>query len=138
MKQVMSYSDYIKNANTYAGILYLIVGTVSFIGSIMKNTFFVVLLLIVALASAVNTIKPIFFKTEQPDEMAQQHIDRAKALAMDYMELIFRIATIVGMILFFFIDLPVSLPTFLAVISFTFLGCNKLLVGILYKKYEEE
>lgn len=40
--------------------------------------------------------------------------------------------------LFTGIDLPVSLSTFLSSVCFIFVGCSKLLVGILYKKYEEE
>lgn len=70
--------------------------------------------------------------------MAQENINRAKARALEYMELACCIFTAITMTLFTGIDLPVSLPTFLYSACFIFVGCSKLLVGILYKKYEEE
>ena len=79
-----------------------------------------------------------FGKWEKADEMAQENINRAKACTLEYMELVCCIFTVIAMTLFAGIDLPVSLSTFLSSVCFVFVGCSKLLTGILYKRYEEE
>ena len=138
MKKEKSYTAYVKNESIYSGILFIICGIVSFIGGFVENVFVLSLLAIVTATNVFTMAKSTFGKWEKADEMAQENINRAKARALDYMELVCCIFTTITITLFASVDLPVSLPTFLASVGFIFVGCSKLLTGILYKRYEEQ
>ena len=138
MKKEKSYTAYVKNESIYSGMLYIACGIVSFVGGLVQNVFVLGALIIVAATHVFTRVKSSFEKWEKADEMAQENINRAKARALEYMELACCMFTVIAMLLFAGIDLPVSLPTFLSSVCFIFVGCSKLLTGILYKKYEEE
>ena len=138
MKKEKSYTTYVKYESIYTGILYVLCGIISFMGGLVENVFVLGALVIVVAVNVFTRAKSTFGKWEEADEMAQENINRAKARALEYMELACCISTVIAMTLFTGVDLPVSLSTFLSSVCFVFVGCSKLLVGILYKKYEEE
>ena len=138
MKKEKSYTAYVKYESIYNGMLYILCGIISFIGGLMENVFVLGALVIIAAINVFTRAKSSFGKWEKADEMAQENINRAKACTLEYMELVCCIFTVTAMTLFAGIDLPVSLSTFCSSVCFVFLGCSKLLTGILYKKYEEE
>ena len=82
-------------------------------------------------------VRVLFTKTEKADEMAEENINRAKSRTMDYMLLVYCLMAFAAVILVEHVDISVSMISLILNITFIILGMNKLIIGLLFKKYEE-
>lgn len=134
MKKKLTYSDSIKLEYTFFGVIFIISGILGFVDGIIAT-----------IASAVSfviclyvMVRCLVSKREKPDEMATENLNRAKALAMDIMLLVYCVLAIAGSLLALHVDIPIKMTTLLLSGCFIILGANKFLIGLLYTKYEEE
>ena len=134
MKKKWSYTEQVKYDNIILGALLALLGCLCLI----PKPIGLALEAIGAILHILLLVKLVTAKREKPDEMAQQNIDRAKSRAMDYMALVMTVFAAIGIIVFSFVDLPVRLTSFITSSTLIWVGCSRLLIGLLYLKYEEE
>ena len=81
MKKTLYYSDRVKLEKTFLGLIWLISGILGFVDGIIS--------LVMQAAASITCIYTLLkistAKKEDADEMAEQNMNRAKALALDYM-----------------------------------------------------
>ena len=136
MKKQLSFFDYIKLEKTWHGFVWLVSGSLGFLGGFIYliSTLTALILCILIL------MRTLMAKKESPDEMAERNINRAKARAMDYMQLACLVLVLVGVAVFSLFDIHLNITPSMLLLNATFIlmGMNDLLVGILFKKYEDE
>ena len=136
MKKQLSFFDYIKLEKTWRGFAWFATGILGFLGG-----FFYLISSLTAMILSILVLKQTLApKREKPDEMAERNINRAKARAMDYMQLACLVLVLVGVAVFSLFDIHLNITPSMLLLNVTFIlmGTNDLLVGILFKKYEDE
>ena len=134
MKKTLYYSDRVKLEKTFLGLIWLISGILGFFDGILS--------LVMQIAASFTCIYALLkistAKKEKADEMAEQNMNRAKALALDYMQIVYCCLAIIAIIFLRNVELSIGLNKIIPNITFIAMGINQLLVGFAFRKFEEE
>ena len=65
-------------------------------------------------------------------------MNRAKALALDYMQIVYCCLAIIAIIFLRNVELSIGLNKIIPNITFIAMGINQLFVGFAFRKFEEE
>ena len=134
MKKTLYYSDRVKLEKIFLGIIWLISGIFGFFDGILS--------LVMQIAASITCIYALLkistTKKEKADEMAEQNMNRAKALALDYMQIVYCCLAIVAIIFLRNVELSIGLNKIIPNITFVAMGINQLIVGFAFRKFEEE
>lgn len=134
MKKTLYYSDRVKLEKTFLGLIWLISGILGFFDSIIS--------LVMQAAASITCIYALIkistAKKENADEMAEQNMNRAKALALDYMQIVYCGVAIIAIIFLRNVELSIGLNKIIPNITFIAMGINQLIVGFAFRKFEEE
>lgn len=134
MKKKLYYSDRVKLEKTFLGVVWTISGVLGFWDGIIS-------LVMQAIASVIciyTLLRVSFAQKEDADEMAEQNMNRAKALTHDYMQIVYCCFAIAAILFLKNMKLAVSLSELIPNITFIVLGINHLVVGLTFRKLEEE
>ena len=134
MKKTLYYSDRVKLENTFLGLIWLITGLLGFWDSLISLAMKVVTMI----ACSYTLFKVMKAQKENADEMAEQNINRAKAFASDYTQITYCVLAIVAMLFLHDVELSVDLGKIIPNITFICMGINHLVVGLAFRKFEEE
>ena len=134
MKKTLYYSDRVKLEKTFLGLIWLISGILGFFDGILS--------LVMQIAASITCIYALLkistTKKEKADEMAEQNMNRAKALALDYMQIVYCCLAIIAIIFLRNVELSIGLNKIIPNITFIVMGINQLFVGFAFRKFEEE
>ena len=134
MKKTLSYSDQVKLEKIFLGIIWFIVGVLSFADGIPS----LIIQAIAAITCILTLLGVSTAKKENADEMAEQNMNRAKALASDYMLIIYCCIAIFSILFLNNVEFSISLSQIIPGITFMILGTHHLIVGLAFRKFEEE
>ena len=134
MKKTLYYSDRVKLEKTFLGLIWLISGILGFFDGILS--------LVMQIAASITCIYALLkistAKKEKADEMAEQNMNRAKALALDHMQIVYCCLAIIAIIFLRNVELSIGLNKIIPNITFIAMGINQLFVGFAFRKFEEE
>lgn len=134
MKKTLYYSDRVKLEKIFLGIIWLISGIFGFFDGILS--------LVMQIAASITCIYVLLkistTKKEKADEMAEQNMNRAKALALDHMQIVYCCLAIIAIIFLRNVELSIGLNKVIPNITFIAMGINQLIVGFAFRKFEEE
>lgn len=131
--ETMSYADQIHMLNAVRGILWIFIGVLSCFESLVCTGLQILMLLI----CGGIIVRVAMAKREASDEMAQENLCRAKAIALDVMHGCFCIISIVAMILLRGKTAEVDWAKVIPAVFFMILGVEELIVGIAFRKLED-
>lgn len=134
MKKTLYYSDRVKLEKIFLGIIWLISGILGFFDGILS----LVMQIAASITCIYALIKISISKKENADEMAEQNMNRAKALALDYMQIVYCCLAIIAFIFLRNVELSIGLNKIIPNITFITMGINQLFVGFAFRKFEEE
>ena len=134
MKKTLYYSDRVKLEKIFFGIIWLISGILGFFDGILS----LVMQIAASITCIYALIKISISKKENADEMAEQNMNRAKALALDYMQIVYCCLAIIAIIFLRNVELSIGLNKVIPNITFIAMGINQLIVGFAFRKFEEE
>ena len=134
MKKTLYYSDRVKLEKIFLGIIWLISGILGFFDGILS----LVMQIAASITCIYALIKISISKKENADEMAEQNMNRAKALALDYMQIVYCCLAIIAIIFLRNVELSIGLNKIIPNITFIAMGINQLIVGFAFRKFEEE
>jgi hypothetical protein len=134
MKKTLYYSDRVKLEKIFLGIIWLISGILGFFDGILS----LVMQIAASITCIYALIKISISKKENADEMAEQNMNRAKALALDYMQIVYCCLAIIAIIFLRNVELSIGLNKIIPNITFIAMGINQLFVGFAFRKFEEE
>ena len=134
MKKTLYYSDRVKLEKIFLGIIWLISGIFGFFDGILS----LVMQIAASITCIYALIKISISKKENADEMAEQNMNRAKALALDYMQIVYCCLAIIAIIFLRNVELSIGLNKIIPNITFIAMGINQLFVGFAFRKFEEE
>ena len=134
MKKTLYYSDRVKLEKIFLGIIWLISGILGFFDGILS----LVMQIAASITCIYALIKISISRKENADEMAEQNMNRAKALALDYMQIVYCCLAIVAIIFLRNVELSIGLNKIIPNITFIAMGINQLIVGFAFRKFEEE
>ena len=134
MKKTLYYSDRVMLEKIFLGIIWLISGIFGFFDGILS--------LVMQIAASITCIYVLLkistTKKEKADEMAEQNMNRAKALALDHMQIVYCCLAIIAIIFLRNVELSIGLNKVIPNITFIAMGINQLIVGFAFRKFEEE
>lgn len=134
MKKTLYYSDRVKLEKTFLGLVWLISGILGFVDGIIS--------LVMQAAASITCIYTLLkistAKKEDADEMAEQNMNRAKALALDYMQIVYCCLAIAAILFLRNFELSIGLNKIIPNITFIAMGINQLIVGFAFRKFEED
>ena len=134
MIKTLYYSDRVKLEKIFLGIIWLISGILGFFDGILS----LVMQIAASITCIYALIKISISKKENADEMAEQNMNRAKALALDYMQIVYCCLAIIAIIFLRNVELSIGLNKIIPNITFITMGINQLFVGFAFRKFEEE
>ena len=134
MIKTLYYSDRVKLEKIFLGIIWLISGILGFFDGILS----LVMQIAASITCIYALIKISISKKENADEMAEQNMNRAKALALDYMQIVYCCLAIIAIIFLRNVELSIGLNKIIPNITFIAMGINQLFVGFAFRKFEEE
>lgn len=134
MKKTMYYSERVKLEKTFLGIIWLASGVLGFFDGIIS----LIMQAMASITCVYTLLKVSRAKKEEADEMAEQNMNRAKALAFDYMQIVYCCLAIVAILLLKNVELSIGLNKIIPNITFIAMGVNHLFVGLVFRKFEEE
>ena len=134
MKKSMSFADQIRLSKVVCGISWIVAGFSGFFDNIVCS----IIQFLAYLIFPISIILISTAKKENPDEMANENLCKAKAKTLDIM--CFCIAIIGIMAILIQIPNTISLDWSKVVTAAIFfvLGINELLVGVIFQKLEAE
>ena len=134
MKKTLSYTNRVKLEKIFLGIIWTVSGIVGFFDSIPA-----LVVQIIAFAACIYTLLKIsFMKKEGADEMAEQNMNRAKAMTFDCMLLAYCCVSLFALLFLREVNLTISLSQIISNLTFLSMGITHLAVGLIFRKYEEE
>ncbi len=132
--KLLLYSERVKLEKILLGSLW----TVSGVSSLFNNTVGVILQ-ILSLTTILYTLVRVFFaKAESADEMAEQNMNKAKAVASDCMLMLFCCIAIIAIFYPRNITLEISMNQLIPTVVFIVMGCHYVITGLAFRKFEDD
>lgn len=133
-EKVLRYSDRVKAEKLLLGFIWLISGVLFCFDNIVS----LVMQVVACITCIYTLIRVSFSKKEEADEMAEQNMNRAKASALDWMQIVYYCLAIAAILFLRNVELSVCLNEIIPAVMFIGLGINQLIVGFTFRKFEEE
>lgn len=131
--RILRYSERVKIEKIILGSLWMIAGASSWINSI-----WCLILRILSCGTIVYTwVRVSLAKVEAADEMADQNMNKAKAYASDLGSLLSCCAAIFAILFLRNTTVSISLGDLIPDVVFFVMGCNCLITGLAFRKYED-
>lgn len=131
--KLLLYSKRVKIEKIVLGSLWAVSGVSS-----LFNSTVALILQILSMATIVYTLVRVSFtKTETADEMAEQNMNKAKAIASDYMLILSCCIAIIAMLFFQNISLAINLNQLIPAVVFLTMGCHSVITGLAFRKFED-
>ena len=134
MKKTMSFAEQIQTLKVVTGAAWICVGVFSCI----NNPIFTILQIVALLVCIVNVVRVSSAEKEESDEMAQENLYKAKAKALDLMHGILGLIAIAAMLFLGKNTVTLDWAEVIPAIFFIILGIQELMIGITFRKLEEE
>lgn len=132
-EKLLRYSERVKIEKIVLGSLWLVSGVCS-----LFNNIFCLILQILSMATIIYTIIRVYCaKVESADEMADQNMNRAKAVASDYINIFSCCAAIIAMLFLQNITLSITLNHLIPAVVFFVMGCHSVITGLAFRKFED-
>lgn len=131
-EKLLLYSERVKIEKLALGSLWIISGVSS-----LFNCIFNLILQILSSATIVYALARLSCtKTESADEMADQNMNKAKALASDYMLFLSCFASIFSVLFLRNTTLSISLSQLIPAVVSLLMGCHSVITGLAFRKFE--
>ncbi len=132
--KLLLYSDRVKIEKIVLGSLWAVSGVASLFNSIVAS-----ILQILSMATIVYTLVRVSFaKTEDADEMAEQNMNKAKAVASDCMLMLSCCTAIIAMLFLRNTTLSIGLNQLIPAVVFFVMGCHSVITGLAFRKFEDD
>lgn len=131
--KLLLYSERVKLEKIVLGSLWAVSGA----SSLFNNTFSLILQILSMITIVYTLVRVSFAKTESADEMAEQNMNKAKAVASDYLLLLSCCIAIIAILFLRNITLSVSLNQLIPAAVFFIMGCHSVITGIAFRKFED-
>ena len=134
-KKVLSYKDQVKYEYFINGVLWLLAGILS----IPESNVCALISAIFLVCAGVFTVRGIICKKEKEDEMAEAHINEAKAVSFSAGQImLIALSLVIGDFFGFILKKPVDISNYISEIVFIIVGIQNIIVGLEFKSLEEE
>lgn len=131
--KLLLYSERVKIEKIVLGSLWVVSGV-----SYLFNSTLSLILQILSSVTIVYTLVRVYCaKAEAADEMAEQNMNKAKAVASDYMLLLSSCIGIIAILFLRNITSPISLDRLIPSVVFLVMGCQFIITGLAFRKYED-
>lgn len=132
--KLLLYSERVKLEKIVLGSLWAISGVSSLFNSTLG-----LILQILSLTTIVYTLVRVSCtKAESADEMADQNMNKAKAVASDYMLMLFCCVAIIAILFLRDTTLSIGLNQLIPAVVFFVMGCHSVITGLAFRKFEDD
>lgn len=131
--KLLLYSERVKLEKILLGSLWAVSGVCSLFDSILSLS-----MQILSMTTIIYTIVRVSCaKAESTDEMADQNMNKAKAIASDYMLMLSCCIAIIAILFFRNITLAIGLNQLIPAVVFFVMGCHYVITGLAFRKFED-
>ena len=134
MKKPMSCAEQIRLLKVVSGIAWIVVG----IFGCFENTICLIIQILALLLCAINIIRVSAAKKENSDEMAEENLCKAKAKTLDIMHGVFCVIAIAAIFILGRNTITLDWAKVIPATFFIVLGIEELIVGVVFRKLEDE
>lgn len=131
--KLLLYSERVKLEKILLGSLWAVSGISSLFNSTLSH-----ILQILSLSTIVYTLVRVSFaKAESADEMAEQNMNKAKAVASDCMLMLSCCTAIIAMLFLRNTTLSIGISQLIPAVVFFVMGCHSVITGLAFRKFED-
>ncbi len=112
--------------------------TASGVSSLFNSTLGLILQILSLTTIVYTLVRVSFAKAESADEMAEQNMNKAKAVASDYMLMLFCCIAIIAILFLRNITLAISLNQLIPAVVLFVMGCHSVITGLAFRKFEDD
>lgn len=131
--KLLLYSERVKLEKILLGSLWAVSGISSLFNSTLS-----LILQILSLSTVVYTLVRVSFaKAESADEMAEQNMNKAKAVASDCMLMLSCCTAIIAILFLRNTTLSIGMNQLIPAVVFFVMGCHSVITGLAFRKFED-
>lgn len=131
--KLLLYSERVKLEKILLGSLWAVSGISSLFNSTLS-----LILQILSLSTVVYTLVRVSFaKAESADEMAEQNMNKAKAVASDCMLMLSCCTAIIAILFLRNTTLSIGMNQLIPAVVFFVMGCHSVITGLAFRKLED-
>lgn len=131
--KLLLYSEQVKLEKIVLGSLWAVSG----VSSLFNSTLSLILQILSSATIVYTLVRMYFVKAESADEMADQNMNKAKAVASDYMLMLSCCIAIIAMLFLRNTTLSISLNQLIPAVVFFVMGCHSVITGLAFRKFED-